>query len=115
MRGRIGAPAPALSQRNSAHGGVRATRYSLTVPILTWLNPSGVDAETAAGDQIDVAIGSVDELEALLAHASSGVGICDVGSNRSGTYLRRCRWCRSNGGGHTGSRESKEVVAGSSR
>jgi alanine racemase len=38
----------------------------LTVPILTWLNPSGVDAETAAADQIDIAVGSVDELEALL-------------------------------------------------
>jgi len=41
---------------------LRAT--GLTVSILTWLNPSGVDAEAAAGDQIDVAIGSVDELEA---------------------------------------------------
>jgi alanine racemase len=40
------------------------------VPILTWLNPSGVDAEAAAADQIDVAIGSVDGLEALLKHAS---------------------------------------------
>jgi alanine racemase-like protein len=33
----------------------------LTVPILTWLNPSGVDAEAAAADQIDIAIGSVDD------------------------------------------------------
>jgi hypothetical protein len=41
----------------------------LTVPILTWLNPSGIDAEAAATDQIDVAVGSVDELEALLKHA----------------------------------------------
>ena len=37
------------------------------MPIPTWLNPSGVDAGTAAADQIDVAIGSVDELEALRA------------------------------------------------
>lgn len=59
----------------------------LTVPILTWLNPSGVDAEAAAGDQIDVAIGSVDELEALLAHASSGVRVhlnLDTGMAREG-------------------------------
>jgi hypothetical protein len=42
----------------------------LTVPILTWLNPSGVDAEAAATDQIDIAVGSVGELEALLKHAA---------------------------------------------
>jgi hypothetical protein len=47
----------------------------LTVPILTWLNPSGVDAEAAAANQIDIAIGSVDELEALLKHASSSVRV----------------------------------------
>jgi hypothetical protein len=41
-------------------------RQGLTVPILTWLNPSGVDAEAAAIGRIDVAVGSVDELEALL-------------------------------------------------
>jgi alanine racemase len=64
---------------------LRAT--GLTVPILTWLNPSGVDAEAAAGDQIDVAIGSVDELEALLAHASSSVRVhlnLDTGMAREG-------------------------------
>jgi alanine racemase len=38
----------------------------LTLPILTWLNPSGVDAEAAATGRIDIAVGSVDELEALL-------------------------------------------------
>lgn len=41
-----------------------------TVPILTWLNPSGVDAGAAAAGRIDVAIGSVDELEALLKQAT---------------------------------------------
>lgn len=41
-------------------------RQGLTVPILTWLNPSGVDAEAAAIGRIDIAVGSVDELEALL-------------------------------------------------
>jgi hypothetical protein len=31
----------------------------LTVPILTWLNPSGVDAEAAAIGRIDIAVGSL--------------------------------------------------------
>jgi alanine racemase len=43
----------------------RLRAAGLTVPILSWLNPSGVDAEAAAADRIDVAVGSVDELEAL--------------------------------------------------
>jgi alanine racemase len=43
----------------------------LTLPILTWLNPSGVDAQAAATGRIDIAVGSVDELEALLEQTSS--------------------------------------------
>jgi alanine racemase len=43
----------------------------LTVPILTWLNPSGVDAEAAAIGRIDIAVGSLEELEALLKQTSS--------------------------------------------
>ncbi len=42
----------------------------LTVPILTWLHPSGVDAEAAAADRIDIAVGSADELDALLTQSS---------------------------------------------
>ncbi|RZU62654.1 alanine racemase [Zhihengliuella halotolerans] len=38
----------------------------LRTPILTWLNPSGIDAEASAAHAIDVAVGSVDELETLL-------------------------------------------------
>ncbi|MGE0688421.1 MAG: alanine racemase [Dehalococcoidia bacterium] len=38
----------------------------LAVPILTWLNPSGVDTGAAVAGNIDVAVGSVDELEAVL-------------------------------------------------
>jgi alanine racemase len=38
----------------------------LAVPILTWLHPSGVDAEAAVAGRIDVAVGSMDELDALL-------------------------------------------------
>jgi alanine racemase len=59
----------------------------LTVPILAWLNPSGVDAEAAVADRIDIAIGSVEELEALLEHASSSVRIhlnLDTGMARGG-------------------------------
>jgi alanine racemase len=37
----------------------------LEVPILSWLNPSGIDAELALDQRIDIAIGSVDELGAL--------------------------------------------------
>lgn len=62
----------------------------LTVPILTWLNPTGVDAEAAAADQIDIAIGSVDELEAVLKHASSRVRVhlhLDTGMAREGCPL----------------------------
>jgi alanine racemase len=43
----------------------------LTLPILTWVNPSGVDAGAAATGRIDIAVGSVDELEALLKQTSS--------------------------------------------
>ena len=39
----------------------------LTVPILTWLHPSGVDAEAAAVGGIDVAVGSLPQLDALIA------------------------------------------------
>jgi alanine racemase len=49
----------------------RLRAAGLTVPILTWLNPSGVDAEAAATGRIDIAVGSVDELEALLKQTSS--------------------------------------------
>jgi hypothetical protein len=73
---------------------LRAT--GLTVPILKWLNPSGVDAEGAAADQIDVAIGYVDELEALLGRASTSLtssyiqpyGCIDANCSRPGPHLR---------------------------
>ena len=51
--------------------GLRVARAArLAVPILTWLHPSGIDAEAAAAGRVDVAVGSVDELGALLAHAA---------------------------------------------
>lgn len=51
----------------------RLRAAGLTVPILSWLNPSGVDVEAAATGRIDVAVGSVDELEALLDQPSSAL------------------------------------------
>ncbi|MDR0782859.1 MAG: alanine racemase, partial [Propionibacteriaceae bacterium] len=43
----------------------RLRAAGLEVPILSWLNPSGIDAELALDQRIDIAIGSVDELGAL--------------------------------------------------
>ncbi|MBA9005726.1 alanine racemase [Thermomonospora cellulosilytica] len=59
----------------------------LAVPILTWLHPSGIDAEAAAATRVDVAVGSVDELGALVAQAASPVRVhlhVDTGMSRGG-------------------------------
>jgi alanine racemase len=59
----------------------------LAVPILTWLHPSGIDAEAAAAAGADVAVGSVAELGALLAQAASAVRVhlhADTGMSRGG-------------------------------
>jgi alanine racemase len=64
---------------------LRAAR--LAVPILTWLHPTGIDAEAAADTRVDVAVGSVDELGALVAHAVSTVRVhlhVDTGMSRAG-------------------------------
>lgn len=64
---------------------LRAAR--LAVPILTWLHPSGIDAEAAAATGVDVAVGSVDELGALLAQAAPTVRVhlhVDTGMSRGG-------------------------------
>ncbi len=42
----------------------RLRAAGLTVPILTWLNPSGVDAEGAATGRINITVRSVDDLDA---------------------------------------------------
>jgi alanine racemase len=63
--------------------GLRAA--GLTVPILTWLHPSGIDAEAAATGGIDVAVGSVDELTALLSSHAIRVHLhLDTGMAREG-------------------------------
>jgi alanine racemase len=69
----------------------RLRAAGLTGPILTWLHPSGIDAEAAATDRIDVAVGSVDELETLLKHAASPVRVhlsIDTGMAREGCPMR---------------------------
>ncbi|MFJ4998457.1 alanine racemase [Microbacterium sp. NPDC088619] len=43
----------------------------IEVPILAWLNPSGVDVAQVVADRVDIAVGSVDELRQLIADASS--------------------------------------------
>jgi alanine racemase len=73
----------------------RLRAAGLTVPILTWLNPSGVDAEAAAINQIDIAIGSVDELVALLTHAASCVRVhLNVDTGMAREVVRRTNGTR---------------------
>jgi alanine racemase len=65
----------------------------LAVPILTWLHPSGIDAEAAAAAGVDVAVGSVDELGALLAQGAPTVRVhlhVDTGMSRGG--CPRAQW-----------------------
>lgn len=45
-------------------------RAGIEVPILAWLNPSGVDAARAIADHVDIAVGSVEELRQLIADAA---------------------------------------------
>jgi alanine racemase len=59
----------------------------LTVPILSWLNPSGVDAAAAAEHRVDIAVGSVEELRQLIADAAEPVRVhlqLDTGMARGG-------------------------------
>ncbi|WP_337026656.1 alanine racemase [Microbacterium sp. LB16] len=62
----------------------------LTVPILSWLNPSGVDAAAAAAHRIDIAVGSPGELRELIADADEPVRVhlhLDTGMARGGCPL----------------------------
>lgn len=59
----------------------------LAVPILTWLHPDGIDADAAAAARVDVAVGSVDELGALITQAASTARVhlhVDTGMSRGG-------------------------------
>ena len=71
----------------SVAGASALRAEGLAVPILTWLHPSGIDADVAAATRVDVAVGSVDELGALVAHAASTVRVrlhVDTGMSRGG-------------------------------
>ncbi|MDF2559790.1 MAG: alanine racemase [Microbacterium sp.] len=62
----------------------------LTVPILSWLNPSGVDAAAAAAHRVDIAVGSVEEMRQLIADAADPVRVhlqLDTGMARGGAPL----------------------------
>ncbi|MFB8189169.1 alanine racemase [Microbacterium sp. NPDC055988] len=62
----------------------------LTVPILSWLNPSGVDAAAAAAHRVDIAVGSIEELRQLIADATDPVRVhlqLDTGMARGGAPL----------------------------
>ncbi|NEE04161.1 alanine racemase [Phytoactinopolyspora halotolerans] len=86
----------------------------LTAPILTWLNPSGVDAESAAAGRIDVAVGSVDELHALIGQTSpTPVRIhvhVDTGMAREGCPEHE--WDALFAGAQQGERQGKVRVVG---
>ncbi|WP_407361449.1 alanine racemase [Microbacterium sp. LBN7] len=59
----------------------------VTAPILSWLNPAGVDAAEAALRGVDIAVGSVDELRRLIADAQSPLRVhlhMDTGMAREG-------------------------------
>jgi alanine racemase len=82
----VAAGAGWLGTTSVAEGSLlRASGFA--VPILAWLHPSGIDAEAAVVNRVDVAVGSVDELGALLAQAPVGVRIhlhVDTGMSRGG-------------------------------
>ncbi|MFI0454052.1 alanine racemase [Actinomadura sp. 6N118] len=68
----------------------------LAVPILTWLHPCGIDAEAAVAARVDVAVGSVDELGALVGQAASRAATAvrvhlhvDTGMSRGGCPRRQ--------------------------
>ncbi|WP_223624261.1 alanine racemase [Microbacterium sp. EST19A] len=62
----------------------------LREPILSWLNPAGVDADEAARHRVDIAVGSVEELRRLVADAEAPVRVhlhLDTGMSRGGCPL----------------------------
>lgn len=70
--------------------GTALREAGLDVPILAWLNPSGVDAAQAAADGIDIAAGSVEELRQLIADAGAPLRVhlnMDTGMARGGCPL----------------------------
>ena len=91
----------------------RLRRAGLTAPILTWLHPSGIDAESAAVDRIDVAVGSIEELENLLQRVGARVRVhlnLGTGMAREGCSARE--WDALIARATHGQRQGKILVVG---
>lgn len=73
---------------------VNLREAGLSVPILAWLNPSGFDVGVAAAGGIDLAVGSVEELQILLEQSSAAAVRVhlhmDTGMSRDG--VPRSEW-----------------------
>ncbi|TDD65594.1 alanine racemase [Actinomadura darangshiensis] len=85
----------------------------LAVPILTWLHPSGIDAEAAAAAGVDVAVGSVDDLGGLLAQRAPLVRVhlhMDTGMSRGG--CPRGQWAELIGLAQRGQQAGRVRVVG---
>lgn len=68
-----------------ADGAARLREAGLELPILSWLHAGGIDAEQARRLRLDLAIGSVAELDALLAQDCHGQRVhlfLDIGMSR---------------------------------
>ncbi|MFT4156455.1 MAG: alanine racemase, partial [Microbacterium sp.] len=85
-RAAIGAGAQWLGVTDAADA-TKLREAGFEVPILAWLNPSGVDPAQVAADRVDVAVGSVDELRQLAGDAVATVRVhlnLDTGMSRGG-------------------------------
>lgn len=88
-RAAVGAGAEWLGVTDVAEA-VALREAGLTEPILSWLNPAGVDAVEAAAHGVDIAVGSVEELRRLVADADSPLRVhlhLDTGMSREGCPL----------------------------
>lgn len=88
-RAAVGAGAEWLGVTDVAEA-VALREAGLTAPILSWLNPAGVDAIEAAAHGVDIAVGSVEELRRLVADADSPLRVhlhLDTGMSREGCPL----------------------------
>lgn len=88
-RAAVGAGAEWLGVTDVAEA-VALREAGLTAPILSWLNPAGVDAVEAAAHGVDIAVGSVEELRRLVVDADSPLRVhlhLDTGMSREGCPL----------------------------
>jgi len=92
-RAAIDAGADWLGVTDAEHAA-ELRRAGIEVPILAWLNPSGVDAAQAVTDRVDIAVGSVEEMRQLIADADPFAGRrvrvhlhMDTGMSRGGVPL----------------------------